>query len=132
LGGKVLDVGVDRSEGCTFCRPVGELEAFTVSLFRQTVAELVSIAGLALILDLTGVTFVDSAGLGALIGGIRRVRECGGQVVVACPRRRLAELLHTTGLDRIVPIYGSAGDAAMAFAQAVEGSDGEAERLVDT
>lgn len=117
----MLDVGVDRSEGCIFCRPIGELDAFTVSQFRQIVAELVYIGNLALILDLTGVTFVDSAGLGALIGGIRRVRECGGQVVIACPRRRLAELLHTTGLDRIVPIYGSADDAAMAFAQMVDG-----------
>jgi anti-sigma B factor antagonist len=119
----VLDVGVDRSEGCTFCRPVGELEAFTASLFRQAMAELVSIAGLALIVDLTRVTFVDSAGLGVLIGGIRGVREHGGQVVVACPRRRLAELLRTTGFDRIVPIYGSADDAAMAMAQVVDRSE---------
>ena len=45
---------------------------------------------------------MDSAGLGALIGGIRRAREAGGDVAVACSRPTLTRLLHTTGFDRIV------------------------------
>ena len=47
---------------------------------------------------------MDSAGLGALIGGIRRAREAGGEVAVACSRPTLTRLLHTTGFDRIVPV----------------------------
>ena len=47
-------------------RKVGELDAFTVSQFRQTFAELASSPHL--LIDLSGVPFVDSAGLGALIG----------------------------------------------------------------
>ncbi len=39
-----------------------------------------------LVIDLSRVPFIDSAGLGALIGGIRRTRELGGQVAVACSR----------------------------------------------
>jgi anti-anti-sigma factor len=48
------------------------------------------------------VPFVDSAGLGALIGAIRRVREVGGEVVVACPCPTLTRLFDTPGFDRIV------------------------------
>ncbi len=47
---------------------------------------------------------MDSAGLGALIGGIRRAREAGGDVAVACSRPTLTRLLHTTGFDRIVSV----------------------------
>ena len=47
---------------------------------------------------------MDSAGLGALIGGIRRAREADGDVSVACSRPTLTRLLHTTGFDRIVPV----------------------------
>jgi len=50
------------------------------------------------------VPFIDSAGLGALIGGIRRIRENEGRVVVYCNGATLLRLLHTTGFDRIVPV----------------------------
>jgi anti-sigma B factor antagonist len=90
------------------------LDAFTVTQFRQALAELASSS--RLVIDLGGVPFVDSAGLGALIGGIRRVRELGGEVTVACPRPALARLLHTTGFDRIVSVVASADEARLAFA----------------
>ncbi len=63
------------AEGYTICRPIGELDAFTVSQFRQSLAELASKP--RLIIDMSGVPFVDSAGLGALIGGIRRGQRAG-------------------------------------------------------
>jgi anti-sigma B factor antagonist len=109
----VLDIQVDLAKGCTICRPVGELDAFTVSQFRQALAELA--ASPRLLIDLAGVPFVDSAGLGALIGGIRRVRELGGDVAVSCPRPTLTRLLHTTGFDRIVTVASSVEEAAKAF-----------------
>ena len=105
----MLDIQVDLDARCTVCRPVGELDAFTVSQFRQTLAELASSPHL--LIDLSGVPFVDSAGLGALIGGIRRTRELGGDVVLACPRPSMARLLRTTGLDHIVTIAASMAEA---------------------
>ena len=98
----VLDIQLDEFMGFKVCRPVGELDAFTVSQFRQALAELASTP--RLIIDMSSVPFVDSAGLGALIGGIRRAREAGGDVAVACSRPTLTRLLHTTGFDRIVPV----------------------------
>jgi anti-sigma B factor antagonist len=109
----VLDIHIDLDAGCTVCRPVGELDAFTVSQFRQSLAELASSA--RLLIDLSGVPFVDSAGLGALIGGIRRVRELGGDVAVACPRPTLTRLLRTTGFDRIVTVTTTPDEAMTAL-----------------
>lgn len=96
------------------CRPVGELDAFTVSQFRQSLAELAS--NPRLLIDLSGVPFIDSAGLGALIGGIRRARELGGEVAVSCNRDTLTRLLHTTGLDRIVTVVETVEAAAAVLA----------------
>src|SRR6516164_9074067 len=112
-GGPVLDIQVDLDANITVCRPVGELDAFTVSQFRQSLAELASSP--SLLIDLSGVPFVDSAGLGALIGGIRRVRELGGDVAVACNRPTLTRLLRTTGFDRIVTVAETIEEAEAAL-----------------
>ena len=110
----MLDIQLENGDGYVICRPVGELDAFTVSQFRQSLAELAS--NPRILIDMSGVPFVDSAGLGALIGGIRRARELGGDVAVACNRPTLTRLLHTTGFDRIVPVTETVEEAATALA----------------
>ena len=90
------------AESYYLLRPKGELDAYTVAQFREALAEHAS-AG-RLVVDLCGVPFMDSAGLGALIGGIRLIRENEGRVVVYCSGATLVRLLHTTGFDRIVPV----------------------------
>jgi len=110
----VLNIEQEQTaDGFTICRPVGELDAFTVSQFRQALAEIASQP--RLIIDMSGVPFVDSAGLGALIGGIRRARELGGDVVVVCNRPSLVRTLRTTGFDRIVTLTDNIDDAKAAF-----------------
>jgi anti-sigma B factor antagonist len=115
----LLDIEVEDAPLYTVCRPVGELDAYTVSSFRD------ALGGLAdrryLLIDLSSVPFMDSAGLGALIGGIRRAREAGGDVAVACSRPTLTRLLHTTGFDRIVPVTETVEDAAAALAESRDG-----------
>ncbi|HUP87286.1 MAG TPA: STAS domain-containing protein [Acidimicrobiales bacterium] len=109
----MLDIQLENGDGYVICRPVGELDAFTVSQFRQSLAELAS--NPRILIDMSGVPFVDSAGLGALIGGIRRARELGGDVAVACNRPTLTRLLHTTGFDRIVTVTETVESAAAAL-----------------
>jgi anti-sigma B factor antagonist len=110
----VLSIERDETpQGYTICRPIGELDAFTVSQFRQALAEMAS--SHRLIIDMSGVPFVDSAGLGALIGGIRRARELGGDVAVACNRPTLTRLLRTTGFDRIVTVTETVEEAIKAL-----------------
>lgn len=101
----MLEIQVEEADAHTVCRPIGELDAFTVGQFREVLANFAGIS--RLIIDLSEVPFMDSAGLGALIGGIRRARENDGEVAVACSRPTLTRLLHTTGFDRIVPVAES-------------------------
>lgn len=108
----VIHRGV-TSEGYVVCSPVGEVEAFTVASFRDALAELSTCD--RLVIDMSSVTFVDSAGLGALIGGIRRTRDLGGDVAVACGRPTIRKLLHNTGFDRIVAVTETIQEAAAAL-----------------
>lgn len=109
----MLEVHVEEKDGLTVCRPVGELDAFTVSQFRQVLAGITGPT--KLLIDMSGVPFVDSAGLGALIGGIRRARELGGDVAVCCDRPTLVRVLRTTGFDRIVTVAPTMDEAAAAL-----------------
>ena len=84
----MLDIQVEEADGYTICRPVGELDAYTVGRFRESLGEVASRP--KLLIDMSAVPFVDSAGLGALIGGIRRARESGNDVAV-CMDLRLEE-----------------------------------------
>src|SRR5215210_7232187 len=102
----VLHIELDKRDDYTICRPVGELDAYTVGQFREALGELASEP--KLLIDMSEVPFVDSAGLGALIGGIRRAREAGGDVAVCCN-------LHTTGFDRIVTVTDTVAEAAQSL-----------------
>jgi anti-sigma B factor antagonist len=108
----VLDIKVESVEGCTLWRPEGELDAFNVSQFRQALGHLEP--GQRLVIDLSGVPFLDSAGLGAMIGGVRRARELGGDLAVCCARPSILRLLRTTGFDRIAVVADTVGEAISA------------------
>ena len=111
----VLEIRVDRPESADYVQlcPEGELDAYSVAQFREAFAELGTEP--RLIVNLAGVQFMDSAGLGALIGGIRKVRDNDGRIAVFCDRANITRLLHTTGFDRIVPVKEDLGEAVSAL-----------------
>ena len=109
----MLEVQVEESLEHTVCRPVGELDLSTAGRFREVLAEVTHVS--RLVIDLTCVPFMDSAGLGALIGGVRRTRGNDGDVAVVCVRPALCQLLRTTGFDRIVNVVPSIEAAVGSF-----------------
>jgi anti-sigma B factor antagonist len=68
-----------------------------------------------MIIDLTRVDFLDSTGLGALMGAHRRAAEKGGRVSLIVSDGPISRLLHITGLARVFPVYPSIGDALAAI-----------------
>ncbi len=104
---------VREPNDCIICRVAGELDMYTVTQLRDTLARLATCR--RLVIDLSGVPFVDSAGLGALVGGIRRVREHGGDVVVVCNRRTLGRLLRMTGFEGIVTMTETVNEALVSL-----------------
>jgi anti-sigma B factor antagonist len=113
----MLEVDYQKASGYTVCRAVGELDGASAPRLREALTG--DPAPDRLVIDLTGVSFVDSAGLGALIGGIRRTREASGAVAISTPRPGLTRVLRTAGFDRIVPMEPTVEAAAAAL-----GADG--------
>lgn len=75
-------------------------------------------AGSLLVLDLAGVTFVDSTGLGLLIGVARRMRDGGGELRLRGCRRSVRRVLTLSGLDHVLAIEVSAKPSDMSSAAA--------------
>ena len=105
----------DRDDGTNHVelRPEGELDAYSVAQFREAFDELSDEN--RLVVDLSAVQFMDSAGLGALIGGIRKVRENEGRITVFSDNPSITRRLHTTGFDRIVPVKEAKAEAVEAL-----------------
>lgn len=87
----------------------GELDSSTVATFRQGIAQVVGHRGL--VVDLSTVGFIDSAGLGVIVGTVRRMRENATPVALIVSRPNLVRLLHTVGLDRVVTMCDDIVDA---------------------
>ena len=97
------------ARGYTVLRLKGDLDSTTVALLRQAIVD--TPPETLAVIDMSEVPFLDSAGIGALIGGIRRLRERGGDVSVSSPRPAIKRVLHMTGFDRIVPVTNRVEEA---------------------
>jgi len=99
--------------GTIVCRLEGELVASNAAQTRSVMTTL--LIHDRVVLDLSGIPFIDSAGLGAVIGGIRRIREHGGRIVLSSCRPGVERLLRTVGLDRIVLLVHDLDEARAAL-----------------
>ncbi len=90
-------------KGGAVCRLSGALELASAPQLRAAMAACTAFDDL--FLDLSDVRFMDSAAVGVLVAGIRRVREAGGQVTVGGARRNLRRLLQAIGFDRVAPLW---------------------------
>lgn len=91
----------------------GEVDIYTAPRFKETMLELLDADVTSLVVDLSGVTFIDSTALGVLIGGLRRVHDAGGTMVLVVATPAVERILSITGLDRVFTIR-SARAAAIA------------------
>lgn len=85
----------------------GELDMATAPTLRQQVIALVSHGATNVILDLEGVDFIDSTGLGVLVGAVKRIRVAEGEFRVVCSRENLLSLFEITRLTTVFDIYPS-------------------------
>jgi anti-sigma B factor antagonist len=82
----------------------GELDLSTVDIFRAAVRQQVG-ASRNVVLELSGLGFCDSSGVGALIGLYRAAAAAGACLVVVAPRRQVADVFALSGVDQILGVY---------------------------
>ncbi|HEY2670025.1 MAG TPA: STAS domain-containing protein [Rugosimonospora sp.] len=89
-------------------RLTGYLDLSTVDLLKATVGAACG-GGQEVVLDLSGLTFCDSTGVGALVWLYRRATAGEGRLVAYAPRKTVREVLRISGVDRIIPVRAAAG-----------------------
>jgi anti-sigma B factor antagonist len=95
--------------------PVGDLDVYTVGSLRDALGKMIEDDTPRVVVDLDGVPFMDSSGLGALMGGVRRLREAGGDLAIACTREQHLKLFTITGFGEGVSIAPTVEEAAKGF-----------------
>jgi anti-sigma B factor antagonist len=108
-----LRTEVSELGGWTVVSLYGELDVATAPSLREQLIGLVNDGSTQLVLDLEGIDFLDSTGLGTLIGALRRARTHGGDLRLVCTETRVTRLFEIPGLDKAVPLLPSL-DAAVA------------------
>ncbi|MEW6545674.1 MAG: anti-sigma factor antagonist [Bacillota bacterium] len=94
----------------------GELDVYTAGTFRQKADEAMRNAGArAVVLACRHLTFLDSTGLGAILGRYRWLQERGGRMVVAGAAGRVRTVLEVSGVSRLIPLFDSERKAAGAL-----------------
>lgn len=91
----------------------GELDHHNAGQVREELERRFMLTGMRnLIFELSGLQFMDSSGLGILIGRYKTVSALGGQTRIAAPSAQADKLLRLAGIYKIIPVYETLSDAA--------------------
>ncbi len=83
----------------------GEIDVYTAPLVREKIDEEIHAGRNDLVVDLSDVTFVDSTGLGVLVGRLKLARTRGGSLSLVGTDDRVLKVFSITGLDKVFEIH---------------------------
>ncbi|MFJ4999138.1 STAS domain-containing protein [Microbacterium sp. NPDC088619] len=97
-----MDLSTDVRDGFAVIALSGRLTATGAPLLRKAVNDLVAAGDSKIVIDMAELQFVDSSGLGALVGGLKSARVAGGDLRIATVPEAVRTVLHLTNLDRVL------------------------------
>jgi anti-sigma B factor antagonist len=110
-----LHLGYRLDAGVAVVTVTGEVDLVTCGVLRDGLLRtMTDDNGRALVVNLAGVSFLDSTGLGVLVGVWHRVEASGGRLAVAVPSRQVRRALNTAGLTKALSVYDLEADAVQA------------------
>jgi anti-sigma B factor antagonist len=115
-GGIFVELSLStRAEGDrTIVEVGGEIDVYTAPTLREQLIDLVSQGHQHIVVDMERVEFLDSTGLGVLVGGLKRVRAQDGSLRLVCTQERILKIFRITGLEKVFPIHATVAEAVSA------------------
>ena len=111
-----MDLGLDvtQRDRWTVLAVSGEVDVATAPRLREQLVQLVNQGNHHLVVDLEGVDFLDSTGLGVLVGALKRVRLQDGELTLVCTQPRIVKVFDITGLSKVFTLHESVDSAVAA------------------
>lgn len=111
-----MDLALSTREegGRTVVSVNGEVDVYTAPKLREQLVSLVDAGRYDIVVDMEAVEFLDSTGLGVLVGGLKRVRTHDGTLRLVCTQERILKIFRITGLTKVFPIHDSVAEAVQA------------------
>ena len=109
-----LKLGHYDKDGIEVIDVQGEIDMYTAPRLRELLIDLVSKGSYQLVVNLDKVGFLDSTGLGVLVGGLRRVRVHDGSLDLVCTQEQILRIFRVTGLTEVFGIYETVDQAIAA------------------
>ena len=106
-----LEIEIKAEDGRYVVTPRGEVDLVSQIQLKEAINELVVAGHVDIIVDLDETTFLDSTGLGALIGARRKTHAFMGSFAIVCTKERLLKLFRITSLDKVFAIHATRADA---------------------
>ncbi|MDD5747812.1 MAG: STAS domain-containing protein [Actinomycetota bacterium] len=106
-----MHLEVEEKEGFNIVSVVGELDVYTVPLFRKVLLKIEGDRKHDIVLDLSKMTFIDSSGIGSLIETYQKVTSSEGSIVFVVENPRILKILKMVNLDSVFNIFSNLGKA---------------------
>lgn len=111
-----LDVQSRQGDnGVTVVAPIGRLDVAGAPALKEAISEALKNGPPRVVLDLEGVSFVDSTGLGSVIAALKQIRSSQGDLRLAAPNQQVRVVLELTTLDRVFPYFATVEEALTGF-----------------
>lgn len=113
-----MEITVERlSSDIAVVRPIGRIDLQTAPEAKRELIALIDEGYWQIVVDLGETTFIDSSGLGALIGGLKAARQKGGDLRLARPSQQAQVVLELTTLNRVLHAHDTVEDALVSYQQ---------------
>lgn len=103
-----LDINITGEDRTRVVHLEGSCDLATATSLKQTLASLLPPEVKEVILDVSKLDFIDSTGLGVVLGAMRRLREGGGSLKIAGAVGIVRRVLAITDLDKVIPLVDGA------------------------
>lgn len=91
----------------------GEIDVYTSAQLKETVVSTIAEGVKYIVMNLSQVEYLDSTGLGVLIGSLKHLKERQGNLILVSPSMRITRIFEITGLYKIFTIYQSEEEASI-------------------
>lgn len=115
-----MEISARIQNGVLICTLAGELDHHSAKEVKDLIETVIKNRGVKnLIFDFSALKFMDSSGIGVIIGRYKLISALGGQVAIVSKNRVIDRLLNMSGIHKLIPVFSKLEDAEFTFEEEI-------------